>query len=948
MQTLGRILSLATLVVVACGAAAYGQADDPFYKGLQDRGLRSLMEAYLKGKAGAAPAPGPQTPGGQPAGGAAAAAAAADATSSKLALAALEVQKALATQKIADRLAAFQSARKLYEEGIEEANKAVSAIRTDKTEERIRARVGVIKIRMALAKMIFEMWLKNDLEFLEITDLRYGDRVRATELLKAGADQYRAVLDDINAWRSSLDQLSQGDRLKLIAAGLERQITTIEREAKYSNAWINYYYGWILPGDYKPKDKKDRDRKQVLDDAITAFKAYVDLPDRISAKWYAHMVIGMSFREMGKFTEAMQELALASNTAAPDSLKIQIAFEKARTQVRQGKFAEARATVDETEKLFKGKADAQGRDLLSGSLYGLSLPIVRAEALILDGQKSGNAGMKDEGVKILQSIHTKGDPWSQIVQGIMDPLLGTSAVATAVKPEDIEKMDPFQMWLKANDLMGKAQDKKSPADMKLAADLYKAYVAKVGAKDPNYAAALYSRAACLLQLNQKAEAAVLFRQVADEAPTYKYAKDAAKYAVAVRGEVCQTTPTDPNMSAYEEALKWFCSKHLEADPDQQYYLGLIQLRMKKYIEAADSFSRVAEKTEHYPESRYWAPVCRLENLRENILPGRDKALILTSARSVVKDLLGYTEFALVKGASYPKEKAQQLRDWAQTTSINAAEVYLLPEVALPAEAVPILANIEAKFEPLADDTRGRVLALRIDALQKTGKLEEAQKELEKFLTVAKQQDVGPVLRGLFRAMTDDVRGLITRGQKKEAGEKVEQAKMLGDRLRDWLAKSTVAEKAAQIENNRYDLAELYLAVGNFAGALTIYQEIGGAKPWDVKKGDLLKEDCVYGMARAYEGLGETAPDAAQAKPFYETSLEGWRVLVDVSGANRDKQTQWERRYHQFYIKLKLGEKKEVAEALTALRIMIQPEPLGGKDPILQQKFLALLSQASQG
>lgn len=343
---------------------------------------------------------------------------------------------------------------------------------------------------------------------------------------------------------------------------------------------------------------------------------------------------------------------------------------------------------------------------------------------------------------------------------------------------------------------------------------------------------------------------------------------------------------------------------------------------------------MAEKAEHYADSRYWVPLCRLDQFREKILPTRDKQLIITGARNVAKGLLAYADYAFsVQGKDMPEDKQKQLLDWAEAAYINAADVYLYAEVALPADALPILKEMEQKFK-LSDEARGRVLKLLIDAYQKLGQLDEARKVLDSFLTIAKPANVGPVLRGLFRAMTDNVRDLIKRQQTQVAAVKVEQAKALGDRYLEWLAKSDVPDKNLQIENSRYDLAELYLAVGNYGGALTIYQEIGGMKPWEVKKDELLKEDCIYGMARAFEGLGEAATDAAEGKQRFETALDAWRVLSKAEGA--DRQDTWERTYHLFYCKYRLGQNKEVHDSLRALEIM--KGTLGGKDPVLQKKF----------
>ena len=928
-------LALAAVAIfgASCAVVQAAAADDPFIKGLQERGLTSLMELYLKqsgAAAGGQTTPGQATPGGTEGG--------------KAMLAALEAQKALAAKNIGERKAQFQKARVLYEEAIAENVKALAAVPADKVTDGYKVRMATIKLRLELANMIFQKWLKQDLDIMELTDRGGGDRPGVTALLKAAGDQYKAISADTTAWLSEVDRLSTTDRSKFVNTGYERQLKAIQRESKFSESWVTYYYGWILPPDFKPAPK-ERNRNEILNDAITSFQQYTSLPDKVSAKWYAHMVIGLSYRELGKFKEAMQSLAVAENSLAPEDLKIRLVYERAMTLMKQGDYAAARKAIEDGRK--------QWGDKLKAEIYGLALPIIEAETDITEGKKNNDKGLQDKGMATLRQVHEQGNPWPTIVEWILERLGGGKVeAAVAAGPIDTTNMDPFQIWIKANDLLEAAQKSKDGKAMEQAIALFKAFAEKAGPKDKNYIEALYLQGAGLLQMPaRKAEAAAIFRKVADEAPDFKYAAAAAKYSVQARGEVYESAQTDENRAAYEESLKWFVGnkKWFESDPDQQYFYAMILYRGGKHTEAADAFAKVSEKAEHYPDSKYWVPLCHLEQLRNKVLGTKNKTLILSNARVVAQELVAFADYAM-QAKDLPEKKREQLADWAETAYINAADVYLYPEVELAADALPILDTMETKFK-LDDDARGRLLKLRIDALQKLGKLDEAQKALDAFLKIAKPEDVGPVLRGLFQAMTEDVRELIRRGQKDMATVKVEQAKALGDRLRDWLDKSSLADKAVRIENVRYDLGELLLAVGNYSAAQTLYQEIGGPKPDEMKKdaqGNFapLKEDCIYGLARAYEGLGDTAPDAAQAKPNFERALELWRVMIKIAESERgtDRNIVWDRRYHGSYCKFRLGFAKEAAAEIKALEIM--DPPLGGKDPVTQKKFRDLQAQVN--
>jgi len=609
------------------------------------------------------------------------------------------------------------------------------------------------------------------------------------------------------------------------------------------------------------------------------------------------------------------------------NVRIRAAYEKALTYVRMGRFNEARETLKGVRATFA--------DALKQSLYGQALPIVEAISYIEEADKKGQENLRTKGVDLLKGLHGRPDPWPTIVQWVMAGALR--------KTPDAEK-EPFQLWLEANDLLAKAQDTENAGQMKQAAERFKAYAEKVGPEDDKYPDALYRRAYALHKVGEKPEAARLFRKVAEEFPNYKYAEAAAGYAVDVPGQLYENAETDENRLAYEKALEWFVKNWLKTDPEQQYYYALVLYRGEKYHRAADAFAHIPASDAHYPDSRYWLALSRLEHFRNHILVSGDKPSILSSARDVAEGLLGYAKYALqAQKTDLPDEKKQQLLEWARFAYIDAAEVYLYNEVARPTDALPILEETEEKFD-LAKEARGRVLKLKIEAYQKLGKPTEALTLLEKFLAVADPGDVGPVLRGLFGAMIEDVRNLIERGKTKLAATKVQQAKTLGERFLKWLDTSNLPKKEIEIENVRYDLAELYLAIRNYSTALQIYREIAGPKPEDIKPGEPLPEDAVYGMARAHEGLGHEATGPEQAKPHYERALELWRVLRDVD--DLQAHDRWERDYHFLYCLFKLGKKQEVKKALDALDILSEG-PLGGSDPTLQKKYRQLVTKVSQ-
>ena len=954
-----RIIGLVAVgAVLACGTVGLGASapEDPMLRGLQDRSLPTLMQQYLKQRGTAAPS----TPGG-----AALRAPSSDQVRStwgqKLAVARLEAQQGSLVTNRGEREVHFAKARQIYEEVIQEATQnAASASGL----ERNKTQLDILRIRQEFANMVFQQWLKDDLNILELTDRSPGAlpiAQRVAELLKVCADQYKAIDAVTSQMLSELDRMTIQERMKFFSVG-QLELRRIDRESRYNEAWVNYYYAWVLPPDYAPQGKDQRSRADIFNDAITAFQQFTAIKeDRVSVKWFSFMVVGLAYRELGKYDEALQSLAQADGCNAVaekdrEPLKMRITFERALTLLRKGDTQGCREVI--------GAARTFWGDKLDKSLYGVGLPLLEGETYVVEGTKADNKDLIEKGLSMLTPLAQRPNPWPQIVLWVtnrLSPGAGTGADAP-----------PQQLWLMANDKMEKAKGEKGEVkDAKLmaeAADLFKRYAEKVGPKDGNFADAVYRSGACYLSLGRDPEAATMFREVVDKAPNYQYATAAGRYYLTIRGqEYEKKAKTEENRAAYEEALRWFLEKYPDADPEQRFFYAMILYTGKKYQQAAEEFRKVSEKAEHYPDARYWAPLCLLEELRDVIIPkalaaGNTKA-IPDRGRTVSKDLLDFANYALQAPAN-DKRKAE-LATWARLAYFNAGELMTYPEVGLDAEGLSILDKMQQKFQ-LDDEDHGKILKIQIASLMKLNRLKDAFDKLNDWLKVAKPDEVGPVVRGLFKAYIDDVRELVERSEKlrksgqtdqaetltKQAAVKVEQAKVLGEQLRDWLEQSTLSDKAVQIENNRYDLAQLFLAVRNYAEARDLYHQIAGPKPWIIKPGEPLKEEIVLGLAQAYEGLGEVTTDPAQSRQNFETAFEIWYVLFSaIEGAEKgaDLQLRWDRRYHMFYCRFRSDPDKygkEVFEALNTLYIL-SGNGVGGKDAVLQQKYRDLYALAAQ-
>jgi hypothetical protein len=902
------------------------------------------MDAYLREGGTSTPAP---ATGQQPAPAAA---------GSKLALANLTARSAQDAKIIGERENLFKKASGEYTEAIDEMKTALIHTAPEKAGERgnpkAELRFQILQTRMALASMIFMNWLGPDLDILEVSDRRAGDRAKAVELLKQAKTQFGTAQEDASGWLSEIDRMNKAEADKLINAGYKTKLSGVQREADFNNAWLTYYYAWILPKDYKP-EAGEKTRQQLLKDAISTFEGYTKYKDTVSAKWFAYLVIGMCHRELGQYPDALTALGEAGGpkSQAKNDLKIRVIFETALTLLRKGDLKEARKVIDDGRGLFHEP------ELAKVSPYGPALPMLEAESWILEAKaKDNNEELKDKGMKIFQDMNAKGGAWAVAVGGVLADIVGGAG-----KPD--AEMEPILVWNLANKNLNEAQASKDKAKFEEAYRLYKLYTTKVKPEDPNYVAALYSSAACLMTLERGTEAAPAFKDVAERFPKYAYAKNAAVYVLSTLAKAYEQTGAEEVRQQYEDALKWFVEKWIAVDPEQQYFYAYILYKGQKFMPAVEQFRKVPETSEHYVDARYWIPLCRMENFRDKVIPTKDPKLIKPDARDVtqgLREFATYSQTVKIPEAKLPedadkaaKEKAEKdkadkekmVKEWGRTALLAAADILLYPEMGADEakEALKVIEQVEKDYA-LTDDEKGQILNLRINAYQKDGQLDKALAVLQQFLKSAKPDEAGQILNGLFDAVVTDIKKLMTT-DKKAAALKVEGAEKLCDQYVEWLQTHGGADKATMIEDAHYNVGELALASEDYERGQKIFREIvGEAFP----PPEPLKTRGVFGLARSYEALGDKAftSDAKQAESLYTKAFNYWKVLSEAeAGQGKEKVVQriWLYRYHMYWCQYRIGKKDDVREGLKALKIIGKAtnEPLGGKDIMLQRKFTEL-------
>jgi tetratricopeptide (TPR) repeat protein len=327
-----------------------------------------------------------------------------------------EATKAEAAGTLAEREDRFLNARQYYQRAIDDAVKAMRA--TKEKSDHSRIQYDILQMRMALSDMILLKWMRPDLDLLEASDRRAGDRSHAAELAKAAFDLnwYRGILGDITGVVNDMDFVSPAERTKDF---IERsqELRRLERQAEFSRGLANFYYGWLLSPDFKPnRANGEMSKRDLLNDAKSIMeKLAKELPSDAAAKWHAQVFIAICQRELDRHELALEALAAAEQCKGlPEdqqaALKIRIGLERARTLLAKGDEAAARKAIEDTRKA--------GGDRVKKSVYGLALDLAEAESYAAEGERTAKDDLKQKGAAMFKALAARPDPWPTLVRGV--------------------------------------------------------------------------------------------------------------------------------------------------------------------------------------------------------------------------------------------------------------------------------------------------------------------------------------------------------------------------------------------------------------------------------------------------------------------------------------------------------------------------------------------------
>jgi len=337
------------------------------------------------------------------------------------------------------------------------------------------------------------------------------------------------------------------------------------------------------------------------------------------------------------------------------------------------------------------------------------------------------------------------------------------------------------------------------------------------------------------------DAAARFAQVAREHPRDPRAEDAVELAAALLAQLHQHAPDNAEVeAALEEALSLMTERYpnLATIERWRYESGMLRFEDGAYELARREFDMIPPGAEQYLDARFMlARVARAE--ARSIDDPQEKSRALQRA---------------IEAAQRTRETLRSaLEEVASTERRETIDYYLSYLDVFEAEALLALGRPDDAIERLSAVTAsggtdrgvlGEALSLRIKAYQQAGRIDEARREVQRFIDSIPEQ-VGSVVPSMLVALQRDVERLLEEGRADEATRKAREDLLpFAEALRDWLAgRNLPDEQAAPMHvaaGDAFRLAEQH------ADALAAYERALDAAPGML--------EAVFGRAEALFGL----------------------------------------------------------------------------------------------
>ncbi|MFQ5805646.1 MAG: hypothetical protein ACE5I3_04265 [Phycisphaerae bacterium] len=783
----------------------------------------------------------------------------------------------------------------------------ISAQERDRAAERAQRTVKAAAARVAYAGMILSKWVVADLDEFEITAGRRGQSRRLLDLLLKARKVYEqaaAAIEPLaDELRNADRQLAKEIEEQYLALGVYDAIPRLQLDIRFNLAWTNLYIGIV--------DPQNSERHAAgLRAAERDFQELVDSDQSGETAIRCLLGLAMTLREQGRHDGARRYFDLALGNAGDGPLAAQVRYERARGEIRNGRFEEARITL---RPLVEKDPDALDPKDQPARFYVNLAHLWDANSCLQEALRLRKAAEKSSareaiilradtvreiGLRKMNRLSSRGGSWPALVQLFVSEAIDPSA--------DVETLSAAELLFSARQYSGQKRYRHALVRLKEAAGRKRVV--------PELAAEIqFELGVCHYRCRETRRAAGVFERMARAHKNHAKAAQAVSYAYQLWATIADESKRREDYLHLADVLLNLLQSFPEHEKraEARWWLPVALQAGGRYREAIEQFGNVPPDSPRWEEARYRGALCA------RLLLGAERASLSRSqlrarAKRVTAELKSYARQAYQRADTAREPDA--LREWSGAALISAAEVHASVGVEQYQRALDLLADFEQRYA--GSGQMARVLAVRINAYRGLHQYESAARVVEQFLRTVPPEQAGGTLAGVARGMQEEVERLEGAGDEEAARKLAIQSVATFEQLEAWVAAEPSRHK--YLDAVWYGLARMRHLAGQYERARELVAR-------------LLEKDARDGNYQRLHALLLTAALAEQASAEQiARAREAWGAMLRDPGLRaKVPERYWEARYHYLELMLRVGKAAEVENAIRQERVWY-PELDGGR------------------
>ncbi len=681
--------------------------------------------------------------------------------------------------------------------------------------------------------------------------LFYGPTPSLRRALKEAADRGDQAYDQATtAVATYLDQLAdvqeeaqatQARQLNISGFGLARQL-------QFEHAWVTLYRAFAL-------NPTDVDRALLAGQVMRALQDQHLLQEpgeQTSAQLEAYLMAAIASRLQTDWPAALARQQAARRTAGamPASALALVEWalfattaEGVRLQIDQGQFQQAIASIDQQRTAIGSDPRLQPAVKLARALslgmLNFEACSLAADAAAAEKNRAAQVAFANRRFEPLAVLANEAPDVRQSVYQLVADRLGEVASVVGLPP--FAKAVFAARWIR--------EKKFEPA--LAAAELLDGETA-AKADFLNQDAILF-KATCQQELKQTVPAAQSFVRFARTYPQDKRAAPALLSGLSLlarQEDVLDDAATRSTLIELGDLLQR--SRAPEVEKYKPNWLPLVaeaNLRESRYDRAAELFQMIPKDSKQYG----MAMVGRILAVSGKIrfaTGTQDKEKARAEAETAIQDAV---QLAKSMSSGKPLDTQPQGSDVQTARLLLEAARLSIDPLGDPDRALTLLDGAQDRWQNNAQ-LMAQLLNVRIQALQKAGKVEQAAQLVDQFMA-ARPASAGPLLASLLADLQREIEQQKKSGHTEQAARYMTLALGLAQQLDKWAVAHPDALKPQQRYAIRYRLARAILQGGQAERALPLFEDLskedaqqsgGQTKDAGVLEG---RAACLFSMGR---------------------------------------------------------------------------------------------------